>query len=141
MALDYSVRSGNKMLRCGYTTGTCAALAAAGAAQLLLSGERPAVLSLMTPKGIPVEVEPVELYLLGDTAICGVVKDGGDDADITDGLVIQAHLRKTNQPGISIDGGEGIGRVTSPGLDQPVGNAAINRVPRQMITDGCLCCH
>lgn len=135
MALDYSVRSGNKMLRCGYTTGTCAALAAAGAAVLLLTGRKTEILSLVTPKGIPVQVEPAELYIRQDTAVCGVVKDGGDDADITHGLVIQAHLRKTDRPGISVDGGEGVGRVTSPGLDQPVGNAAINRVPRQMITE------
>ncbi|HIT94584.1 MAG TPA: cobalt-precorrin-5B (C(1))-methyltransferase, partial [Candidatus Faecivivens stercoripullorum] len=78
MALDYSVRSGNKMLRCGYTTGTCAALAAAGAAVLLLTGRKPEILSLVTPKGIPVQVEPAELYIRQDTAICGVVKDGGD---------------------------------------------------------------
>ena len=58
MSFDHFVRSGTKLLRCGYTTGTCAALAAAGAARLLLTGEAPAVLSLMTPKGWPVETEP-----------------------------------------------------------------------------------
>ena len=135
MALEYYIRSGQKQLRCGYTTGTCAALAAAGAAELLLSGIRVSVLSLLTPKGIPVETEPVNLRMEGETAICGVVKDGGDDIDVTHGLVIEAHLRKSAQPGIRIDGGSGVGRVTRPGLDQPVGAAAINHVPRQMIQE------
>ena len=58
MALDYYIRSGQKQLRCGYTTGTCAALAAAGAAEFFLSGKKPETLSLMTPKGIPVETAP-----------------------------------------------------------------------------------
>ena len=133
MALEYYVRSGQKQLRCGYTTGTCAALAAAGATAFLLSGARPETLSLLTPKGIAVETPPAFLAMDADTAVCGVVKDGGDDADVTHGLVIEAHVTKSPDPGVSIDGGPGVGRVTRPGLDQPVGCAAINRVPRQMI--------
>lgn len=135
MALDYYIRSGQKQLRCGYTTGTCAALAAAGATELLLSGTKPEVLSLVTPKGIPVETAPAFLRMEEETAVCGVVKDGGDDADVTHGLTVEAHVKKSGVPGISIDGGEGVGRVTKPGLDQPVGFAAINRVPRQMIQE------
>ena len=135
MALDYYIRSGQKQLRCGYTTGTCAALAAAGAAAFLLSGKKPETLSLMTPKGIPVETAPAFLLLKEETAVCGVMKDGGDDADVTHGLTIEAHVKKSDRPGIFIDGGEGVGRVTKPGLDQPVGFAAINRVPRRMIEE------
>ena len=135
MALDYYIRSGQKQLRCGYTTGTCAALAAAGAAEFLLSGKKPETLSLMTPKGIPVETAPAFLLIKEETAVCGVVKDGGDDADVTHGLTIEAHVKKSSRPGIFIDGGEGVGRVTKPGLDQPVGFAAINRVPRRMIEE------
>lgn len=135
MALDYYIRSGQKQLRCGYTTGTCAALAAAGAATFLLSGKKPETLSLMTPKGIPVETPPAFLLIKEETAVCGVVKDGGDDADVTHGLTIEAHVKKSCRPGIFIDGGEGVGRVTKPGLDQPVGFAAINRVPRRMIEE------
>lgn len=135
MALDYFIRSGQKQLRCGYTTGTCAALAAAGAATLLLSGEKPETLSLMTPKGIPVEVIPAGYRLENEAAVCGVIKDGGDDADITHGLTIEAKVKKSRHAGIVIDGGEGVGRVTKPGLDQPVGFAAINRVPRRMIEE------
>ena len=135
MALDFYIRSGQKQLRCGYTTGTCAALAAAGAATLLLSGKEPETLSLMTPKGIPVQTTPARLYIAEGTAVCGVIKDGGDDADITHGLTIEAHVKKSPRHGIVIDGGEGVGRVTRPGLDQPVGFAAINRVPRRMIEE------
>ena len=135
MALDYYIRSGQKQLRCGYTTGTCVALAAAGATSFLLSGKKPETLSLMTPKGIPVETVPAFLLLKEGTAVCGVVKDGGDDADVTHGLTIEVHVKKSSSPGIFIDGGEGVGRVTKPGLDQPVGFAAINRVPRRMIEE------
>ena len=135
MALDYYIRSGQKQLRCGYTTGTCAALAAAGAAEFLLSGKKPEILSLMTPKGIPVETAPAFLLVKEETAVCGVMKDGGDDADATHGLTIEAHVKKSDRPGIFIDGGEGVGRVTKPGLDQPVGFAAINRIPRRMIEE------
>ena len=135
MAFEHYIRSGQKMLRCGYTTGTCAALAAAGAARLLLTGRRPASLCLRTPKGWPVEVEPDALELEGGEARCAVRKDAGDDPDVTDGMLVWASVRLTGAPGVLIDGGEGVGRVTKPGLDQPVGAAAINRVPRQMIAE------
>ena len=133
MALEHYIRSGQRRLRCGYTTGTCAALAAGGAASLLLLGEAPERLSLVTPKGLAVEAAPEGLRYEGDAAVCGVRKDGGDDADATHGLVVVARVEKSPGPGVRIHGGEGVGRVTKPGLDQPVGAAAINRVPRQMI--------
>ena len=125
------------MLRCGYTTGTCAALAAAGAVRLLLTGEAPEALSLTTPKGLEVAVPPagVELLEPGRRARCAVRKDAGDDYDVTDGMLIWAEVTRVPQPGVRIDGGEGVGRVTKPGLDQPVGAAAINRVPRRMIEE------
>lgn len=131
------VRSGQSMLRCGYTTGTCAALAAAGAVRLLLTGEAPEALSLTTPKGLEVAVPPagVELLEPGRRARCAVRKDAGDDYDVTDGMLIWAEVTRVPQPGVRIDGGEGVGRVTKPGLDQPVGAAAINRVPRRMIEE------
>lgn len=134
MAFEHYVRSGQKLLRCGYTTGTCAALAAAGAAELLLTGKLPETLCLRTPKGLLVEVEPAE-WSTGETgAMCAVRKDGGDDADCTTGCLIMASVTRI-PGGITIDGGQGVGRVTKPGLDQPVGAAAINRVPQQMITE------
>ena len=126
-------RSGSRLLRCGITTGTCASLAASGAAMLLLTGEVPSVLSLMTPKGIFVEVEPVFCRLEGERAVCAVKKDAGDDPDVTDGMEIFASVGNIPH-GITIDGGTGVGRVTKPGLDRRVGEAAINSVPREMIT-------
>ena len=133
MAFEVYIRSGQKQLRCGYTTGTCAALAAAGGARMLLQGSCPEQLSLVTPKGIPVTVQP--LRCTGDDTMveCAVVKDAGDDADVTDGMEVVAQVRCVPGEEIVIDGGPGVGRVTKPGLDQPVGSAAINRVPRQMI--------
>ena len=132
MAFEHYIRSGQKQLRCGYTTGTCAALAAAGAARLLLTGTAPESVRLLTPKGLVVEVTLEECRLVGGAARAAVVKDGGDDIDVTSGHLIAAQVEKIAS-GIEIEGGEGVGRVTKPGLEQPVGAAAINRVPRQMI--------
>ncbi len=136
MAFEHYVRSGQKMLRCGYTTGTCAALAAQGAAVLLFSGRVPDVLELRTPAGLTVKAEPRSCFMADeDTAVCSVEKDAGDDADVTGGMEIAAAVCRAHAPGVSIDGGPGVGRVTKPGLDQPVGAAAINRVPRRMIEE------
>jgi len=134
MAFEHYIQAGGKRLRCGYTTGTCAALAAAGAARYLLAGAWPDRVSLRTPKGLTVEVPLEDCRTLGEQALCSVRKDGGDDVDRTNGALIQAAVSLTDAPGVSIDGGSGVGRVTRPGLDQPVGAAAINQVPRQMIT-------
>ena len=138
---EHYIRSGQKLLRCGYTTGTCAALGAAGAARLLLTGRTPETVGLRTPKGIVVEVAPQFCRLCSKTtAECAIVKDGGDDVDATTGLpVIAAVTLLPDAPRtVTIDGGAGVGRVTKPGLDQPVGAAAINHVPRQMITEALL---
>ena len=133
---EHYVRSGQKLLRCGYTTGTCAALGAAGAARLLLTGHVPETVALRTPKGIVVEVAPLFCRRTDTGAECAIEKDGGDDVDVTTGLPVIATVELL--PGctdIRIDGGRGVGRVTKPGLDQPVGAAAINHVPRQMIAE------
>ena len=108
MPLEYYVSSGGKKPRCGYTTGTCAALAAAGAARLLLTGRAPETVTLVTPKGWRVEVPVCEVSIRGGTAVCAVRKDAGDDADATDGLLIFASVSRTDLPGVTIDGGEGI---------------------------------
>ena len=126
------VRCGAKRLRRGYTTGTCAALAAAGAAELLLTGREPETLSLLTPGGLRVELRPELLTMDGGSAVCAVKKDAGDDPDVTDGILIAARVSRRER-GIKLEAGEGIGRVTKPGLDQKVGEAAINSVPREMI--------
>ena len=134
---EHYVRSGQKLLRCGYTTGTCAALGAAGAARLLLTGRAPETVGLRTPKGLVVEVTPQRCRLTAQGAECAIVKDGGDDIDATTGLPVVAEVSLLpDAPGIvTIDGGHGVGRVTKPGLDQPLGAAAINHVPRRMITE------
>ena len=133
---EHYVRSGQKLLRCGYTTGTCAALGAAGAARLLLTGREPETVALRTPKGIVVEVAPLYCRPAGAGAECAIEKDGGDDVDVTTGLpVIAAVELLPDTTEIRISGGKGVGRVTKAGLDQPVGEAAINHVPRQMIAE------
>lgn len=133
MAFEHYIRSGQKLLRCGYTTGTCAALAAAGAARALLTGIRPETMRLVTPKGLAVETPLLEWDMDGDAMRCAVRKDAGDDPDVTDGCLILAQVRRTEAAGVTIDGGDGVGRVTKQGLDQPVGAVAINSVPRRMI--------
>ena len=133
---EHYVRSGQKLLRCGYTTGTCAALGAAGAARLLLTGNPPETVALRTPKGIVVEVAPLFCRKTDAGAECAIEKDGGDDVDVTTGLpVIASVALLPDTTDIRISGGKGVGRVTKPGLDQPVGEAAINHVPRQMIAE------
>lgn len=127
-------------MRYGFTTGSCAAAAAKAAAYMLLSGRQKNTITIETPKGIPYTAEILAITR-GEKAVqCAVRKDGGDDPDITSGALIYAEVSLTDHTRtqatdtrIHIDGGIGVGRVTKPGLDQPVGNAAINHVPREMI--------
>ena len=125
------VTAGGKRLRCGYTTGACAAMAAGAAAELLLTGIAPKRAVLPAPGG-EIAADIAEASLSGGIARCAVRKDSGDDPDITNGVLICAAVRRTEH-GMIIDGGSGVGRVTKPGLDQPVGAAAINSAPRAMI--------
>lgn len=134
MPFEHYLQKGTQKLRMGFTTGSCAALAAKAAALMLLTDEDIEAVDILTPKGVPVVVPVLETEWGKDYVSCAVKKDAGDDPDITDGVLVYAKVRKTGTPGVKIRGGIGIGRVTRPGLDQPVGAAAINRVPRQMIT-------
>lgn len=125
-------------MRLGYTTGSCAAAAAKASTEMLLGGGSVTEISLMTPKGILLELSVDQVTRGQDQVSCCIYKDGGDDPDATNGIAVFAAVRmisrdRKKQPEIIIDGGIGVGRVTLPGLDQPVGAAAINRVPRQMI--------
>ncbi|MEI3059188.1 MAG: cobalt-precorrin-5B (C(1))-methyltransferase CbiD [Oscillospiraceae bacterium] len=122
----------SKLLRYGYTTGSCAAAAAKAAAQMLRTGQPVSQVRIVTPSGVPLTLDVLDPVLGEDSASCAIRKDGGDDPDATSGLLIYATVRPIPQ-GIRVDGGPGVGRVTKPGLDQPVGAAAINHVPRQMI--------
>lgn len=132
---EYFIIKDNKKLRFGYTTGSCAAAAAGAAARMLLTGEIVEMADLMTPKGILLHLMIEKQSITKEKASCAVKKDGGDDPDATDGLLIFATVEKQEAEGIVIDGGEGVGRVTRKGLDQPVGAAAINHVPRAMIEE------
>ena len=133
MMLEEYVYKNNKKMRMGYTTGSCAAAASKAAAVMLLSGRKVDTVELMTPKGIGLSLEVEDPSFDGCTASCAIRKDAGDDPDVTDGYLIYSTVTKSASPGITIDGGEGVGRVTRAGLEQPVGAAAINKVPRQMI--------
>jgi cobalt-precorrin-5B (C1)-methyltransferase len=126
-----------RLLRRGYTTGTCAAAAAGAAAWMLLHQSPCGTWQFTTQKGIALTLAIVDASFSAHTASCGVRKDAGDDPDVTNGMVVYATVCKTGKAGIFIEGGQGVGRVTKPGLDQPVGEAAINAGPRKMIQREC----
>lgn len=126
-----------KELRKGFTTGSCGAAAAKAALYMLLTGSVKDEIEIITPGGEVFRTEVKDIFREENRVRCAVVKDGGDDPDVTTGLHVTAEVlaeeRTDGALEIQIEGGPGVGRVTLPGLDQPVGNAAINRVPRQMI--------
>ncbi|WP_304089177.1 cobalt-precorrin-5B (C(1))-methyltransferase CbiD [Phascolarctobacterium succinatutens] len=130
---EYQFSQG-KNLRCGYTTGSCATAASKAAAAMLLTGERIDSVRIDTPKGIVLNLEPLVVMLTADFASCAIRKDSGDDPDDTNGVLVYAKVEKTAEPGIMIEGGVGVGRVTKPGLACAVGGPAINPTPRKMIT-------
>ncbi len=131
--MEEYVYKNHKRLRYGYTTGTCAAAAAKAAARMLLTGEQVSSVCIDTPKGIAVTLSVLDCSFHNMEATCCVQKDAGDDADCTNQIRIFATVRYCAGDGILIEGGTGIGRVTRSGLEQPVGSAAINSVPRSMI--------
>ena len=135
MELKEYIEKGGQKLRLGYTTGSCAAAAAKAAALMLLTGEKVPQIRLRTPRGTELYLEIEEICFSEEAVSCGVRKDSGDDPDVTDGILVRAEVARSGIPGIRIDGGDGVGRVTRPGLDQPVGNAAINSTPRRMIAE------
>ena len=131
-------------MRYGFTTGSCAAAASAAACYMLLTGRKKEEMTILTPKGISYTAKLVDISINESSAACAIVKDGGDDPDITTGAHIVAEVAFLQKESLQKDktdavqqiiirGGKGVGRVTKPGLDQPVGEAAINHVPREMI--------
>lgn len=130
---DYYVIRGNKKMRFGYTTGSCAAAACKGAAEILLGGKLQETVTLMTPKGILLTLELKDIQIETDKVTCAIRKDAGDDPDTTNGILVYATVEKTKEQGITLDGGIGVGRVTKAGLSQKIGEAAINPVPKSMI--------
>jgi len=122
----------NRKLRKGYTTGSCAAAATKAATFMLLFGGETKEVSILTPKGISLRLSVVDITKEESWVSCAIKKDSGDDPDVTNGILIYAKVEKAEKS-ILIDGGQGVGRVTKKGLEQPVGAAAINHVPREMI--------
>lgn len=123
-------------MRNGFTTGSCAAAASKAAVYMLLTGQEKKSITIDTPKGISYNAEILDIKLSEKEVSCAVKKDSGDDPDVTNGAMIYSTVSFAEGEGeqsVIIEGGKGVGKVTKPGLDRPVGDAAINTVPRQMI--------
>lgn len=133
-------------MRNGFTTGSCAAAASKAAIYMLITGKDKNSISIDTPKGVTYTTDILDIKREESSVTCAVKKDSGDDPDITNGMLIystvsfveKASSNDLDSTGdkvfcVNIEGGEGVGRVTKPGLDRSVGEAAINTVPRQMI--------
>jgi cobalt-precorrin-5B (C1)-methyltransferase len=122
------------VLRRGWTTGTCATAAAKAAYAALLTGAFPDPVEILLPRGERVAFALAESALQGDFATAGVVKDAGDDPDVTHGALIRATVRLgAPGTGVAFRAGEGVGTITRPGLPLPPGEPAINPVPRAMM--------
>lgn len=134
MILSYCGPGEKRDLRSGVTTGASAAAAARAAALLLFCGEEHREVNIINPMGLTIRVPVKKVMYTGGGARGIVVKDGGDDPDVTNGLDIIADIKSIPE-GFSIKGGEGVGTVTMPGLPVPVGDAAINPVPLAMIRE------
>lgn len=136
---DYYILKDGKKLRYGYTTGSCAAAAAKAAAQMLLTGQTVEEIALQTPKGILLHLLVEDISRGEGWVRCAIRKDGGDDPDVTNGILVYAKVNKINAVAkdteMELDGGIGVGRVTRTGLYQQPGEAAINPVPRKMILE------
>ena len=137
---DYSRQTvKRRQLRTGYTTGSCAAAAAKAATLALLSGRPVAEVAIHLPVGqdVTFSVHRCQWSADGAAVTCSVIKDGGDDPDVTHGAEICATVRTdpAAAAGVRIIGGEGVGTVTRPGTGIPVGEPAVTRVPRRMIAD------
>lgn len=128
----YVFKSGKK-LKTGYTTGSCAAAASKAAVVMLFSGEPVQQVEIETPKGWGLKLDVHEPVIQEGMACCYVIKDAGDDPDITDGIHLHAAARKSEGQGVTIKASKGIGVVTKPGLSVKSGMPAINPVPMQMI--------
>lgn len=135
---DYRLVNGRRM-RCGYTTGSCAAAAARAATAILLDSagdpEEKSLVEISTPAGRTLRLHPEDISREDGAVSCAIRKDAGDDPDITDGILVYARVEKKGGTGIAIGGGRGVGRVTKAGLDAPPGAAAINKIPLRMIRE------
>lgn len=133
MSLDLYVVKNGKNLRCGYTTGSCATGAAKAAVKMLESGKEIDYIEIETPAGVDLKLAISDIVIEKESVSCSIIKDAGDDPDATDGIKIYAKVEKRDDKKIVIDGGMGIGRITSKSFFGEVGQAAINEVPRKTI--------
>ncbi|MBO7210457.1 MAG: cobalamin biosynthesis protein CbiD [Methanobrevibacter sp.] len=125
-----------KLLRCGYTTGTCAAAASKAAVAMLFKQESMDSVAITTPNQTDLIIDVLNPQFNDNIASCSIEKDSGDDPDITNGILVSSKVTLLSDSSeIIIEGGKGVGKVTKGGLDQPVGMSAINSVPRKMIKD------
>ena len=138
IATEQFVKCGNKNLRCGFTTGSAATIATVASLKAALFGKFPKYEKIITPKGWAAVAEIEPIFCERDKkGACFVQKDAGDDADSTNGIKIKSEVQifrnESKKIEVEIFGGRGVGIVTKPGLNQKVGEAAINSVPRKMI--------
>lgn len=129
---DYIWHNGKKY-RTGYTTGSCATAAAKVAALMILRQQPINNVSIVTPSGVTLNLTVQDSSIQADSAVAAIEKDGGDDVDATHGMLIYAKVVLNGSGHIVIKGGVGIGIVNRKGIGLPVGEAAINRTPRQTI--------
>lgn len=129
---DYIWHNGKKY-RTGYTTGSCATAAAKVAALMILRQQPINNVSIVTPSGVTLNLTVQDISIQADSAVAAIEKDGGDDVDATHGMLIYARVVLNGSGHIVIKGGVGIGIVNRKGIGLPVGEAAINRTPRQTI--------
>lgn len=117
----------------GFTTGTCAQASVTAACAMLKEQRYVQEVNVVLPNGEALTLEINNQKFTANEASCSILKDAGDDPDVTNGACISAQVRFTNKKGISITGGQGVGMVTKAGLAVPIGKPAINPIPRKMI--------
>lgn len=122
-------------LRSGFTTGSCATAATRAALEGLLSRIPQHSATITLPDGETVTLPVSSCTFTKDSCTCGVIKDAGDDPDVTNGYTVLSTVSLTTQPGVQFLPGEGVGTITLPGTGIPVGEPAINQTPRRMITN------
>lgn len=131
--LDLYVIKDGKKLRCGYTTGSCAAAASKASTIGITTGEIPDYIEINTPAGVVLNLKVENKELTEAYGICSITKDSGDDPDSTDGIEIFSKVSLREDDKVVIKGGKGVGTITRDGFWGKVGESAINPVPRKMI--------
>jgi len=133
--VDLSDKS-SKKLRTGFTTGTCATASSKAALLAIIEQKRVNDVDVLLPKRDKIKIKISSCVFSKSSAKCSVIKDGGDDPDVTHGTEIFVELSLTDNIGsVEIDGGVGVGRVTKPGLGLEISTAAINPTPKKMILE------